>query len=87
MLQLGHFTLLPNAFSLDRLRLATTNGGGRESFSLAGRTIDHGADQGQSPCLDLVKSSGSSCNRRKSLYRWIMTEKHKAVCKNAICAQ
>ena len=43
VLRLGHFTLLPDAFSLDRLRLATTNGGGRESFSLHGHTIDHGA--------------------------------------------
>ena len=43
VLRLGHFTLLPNAFSLDRLRLSTTNGGGRESFALAGRAIDHGA--------------------------------------------
>jgi hypothetical protein len=52
VLRLGHFTLLPEAFSLDRLRLATTNGGGRESFSLAGRTIDHGA-----PVSFLVSSS------------------------------
>jgi hypothetical protein len=43
VLRLGHFTLLPSAFSLDRLRLSTTNGGGRESFALAGRAIDHGA--------------------------------------------
>jgi hypothetical protein len=43
VLRLGHFTLLPDAFSLDRLRLSTTNGGGRESFLLHGRTIDHGA--------------------------------------------
>jgi hypothetical protein len=49
VLRLGHFTLLPDAFALDRLRLATTNGGARESFSLFGRTIDHGA---------LVSSSG-----------------------------
>ena len=34
------------------LRLATTNGGGRESFPLAGRTIDHGA-----PVSFLVSSS------------------------------
>jgi len=52
VLRLGHFTLLPNAFSLDRLRLATTNGGGRESFSLAGQNIDHGA-----PVSFLVSSS------------------------------
>lgn len=43
VLRLGHFTLLPEAFSLDRLELATCNGGGRESFPLAGRVIDHGA--------------------------------------------
>jgi hypothetical protein len=52
VLRLGHFTLLPNAFSLDRLRLATANGGGRESFALAGRAIDHGA-----PVSFLVSSS------------------------------
>jgi hypothetical protein len=52
VLRLGHFTLLPDAFSLDRLRLSTTNGGGRESFSLYGRTIDHGA-----PVSFLVSSS------------------------------
>ena len=43
VLRLGHFTLLPDAFSRDRLRFATTNGGGRESFLLHGRNIDHGA--------------------------------------------
>jgi hypothetical protein len=53
VLRLGHFTLLPEAFAVDRLRLATTNGGGRESFSLFGRTIDHGA-----PVSFLVSSSG-----------------------------
>jgi hypothetical protein len=52
VLRLGHFTLLPNAFSLDRLKLSTTNGGGRESFALAARTIDHGA-----PVSFLVSSS------------------------------
>jgi len=52
VLRLGHFTLLPDAFSLDRLRLSTTNGGGRESFSLFGCTIDHGA-----PVSFLVSSS------------------------------
>jgi hypothetical protein len=52
VLRLGHFILLPDVFSLDRLRLATTNGGGRESFPLAGRTIDHGA-----PVSFLVSSS------------------------------
>ena len=43
VLRLGHFTLLPDAFELDRLQLSTTNGGGRETFPLAGRTIDHGS--------------------------------------------
>jgi hypothetical protein len=52
VLRLGHFTLLPDAFCLDRLRLSTTNGGGRESFALSGRTIDHGA-----PVSLLVSSS------------------------------
>ncbi|HEY2010065.1 MAG TPA: hypothetical protein VGH23_13810 [Rhizomicrobium sp.] len=52
VLRLGHFTLLPDAFALDRLRLATTNGGGRECFSLHGRAIDHGA-----PVSFLVSSS------------------------------
>ena len=64
VLRLGHFTLLPHAktieadgaelktFALDRLRLSTTNGGGRESFSLHGRSIDHGA-----PVSFLVSSS------------------------------
>jgi hypothetical protein len=64
VLRLGHFTLLPhakvmdtdgaelNTFALDRLRLATTNGGGREYFSLHGRSIDHGA-----PVSFLVSSS------------------------------
>jgi hypothetical protein len=41
-LRLGHFTLLPDAFRLDRLRFATNNGGGRESFSLTGQHFDHG---------------------------------------------
>jgi hypothetical protein len=52
VLRLGHFTLLPDAFALDRLRLSTTNGGGRETFSLHGRTVDHGA-----PVSFLVSSS------------------------------
>ena len=64
VLRLGHFTLLADAkvtdtdgmarrvFALDRLRLTTTNGGGRESFALAERTIDHGA-----PVSFLVSSS------------------------------
>jgi len=52
VLRLGHFTLLPDAFALDRLSLSTTNGGGRENFPLADRTIDHGA-----PVSFLVSSS------------------------------
>jgi hypothetical protein len=52
VLRLGHFTLLPDAFDPAALRLATANGGGRETFSLAGRTIDHGA-----PVSFLVSSS------------------------------
>jgi hypothetical protein len=52
VLRLGHFTLLADAFALDRLRLSTTNGGARETFSLYGRTIDHGA-----PVSFLVSSS------------------------------
>jgi hypothetical protein len=43
VLRLGHFTLLPDAFDLHNLSLATTNGGGAERFALAGQTIDHGA--------------------------------------------
>jgi hypothetical protein len=43
-LRLGHFTLMPNAFDWARLSLATHNGGkSPETFSLAGREIDHGA--------------------------------------------
>ena len=52
VLRLGHFTLLPAAFSVDRLRLSTTNGGARESFSLAEKTVDHSA-----PVSFLVSSS------------------------------
>jgi hypothetical protein len=52
VLRLGHFTLLPDAFALNRLSLATTNGGGRERFALFGRSIDHGA-----PVSFLVSSS------------------------------
>jgi hypothetical protein len=52
VLRLGHFTLLPDAFSLDRLRLSTTNGGNRETLSLHGRTIDYGE-----PVSFLVSSS------------------------------
>jgi hypothetical protein len=43
ILRLGHFTLLADAFALDRLSLSTTNGGGREDFPLAGHAVDHGA--------------------------------------------
>ena len=43
VLRLGHFTLLPDAFDIHALRLATCNGGGRETFALAGETVDHGA--------------------------------------------
>jgi hypothetical protein len=52
VLRLGHFTLLPEAFALDRLILATSNGGARETFPLAGRVIEHGA-----PVSFLVSSS------------------------------
>jgi hypothetical protein len=52
VLRLGHFTLLPDAFRLDRLTLSTTNGGGRESYALAGHIVDHGA-----PVSFLVSSS------------------------------
>lgn len=51
-LRLGHFTLLPDAFHLDRLRIATNNGGGRESFALSGQNFEHGA-----PVSFLVSSS------------------------------
>lgn len=52
VLRLGHLTLLPDAFDLASLYLATTNGGGREQFALAGQNIDHGA-----PVSFLVSSS------------------------------
>jgi len=52
VLRLGHFTLLPDAFGIARLSLATTNGGAVERFALAGQTIDHGA-----PVSFLVSSS------------------------------
>ena len=52
VLRLGHFTLLPDAFDKNRLRFATTNGGGREEFSLAACQVDHGA-----PVSFLVSSS------------------------------
>jgi hypothetical protein len=52
VLRLGHFTLLPEAFDIEALTLATTNGGAAESFALAGSTIEHGA-----PVSFLVSSS------------------------------
>jgi hypothetical protein len=52
VLRLGHFTLLPGAFDRDRLTLASSNGGGRETFPLHGRTVEHGA-----PVSFLVSSS------------------------------
>jgi hypothetical protein len=52
ILRLGHFTLLPSAFALDRLSLSTTNGGGSEDYPLAGCAVDHGA-----PVSFLVSSS------------------------------
>jgi len=52
VLRLGHFTLLPGAFDAARLTLVTCNGGGAETFALAGQTIDHGA-----PVSFLVSSS------------------------------
>jgi hypothetical protein len=52
VLRLGHFTLLPQAFDLSKLALATCNGGMAETFQLAGKTIDYGA-----PVSFLVSSS------------------------------
>jgi len=52
VLRLGHFTLLPDAYDLSRLTLATCNGGGPERFALAGARIEHGA-----PVSFLVSSS------------------------------
>jgi hypothetical protein len=52
VLRLGHFTLLSEAFDITRLSLSSTNGGARETFALAGATIDHGA-----PVSFLVSSS------------------------------
>ena len=52
VLRLGHFTLLPEAFDPEMLCLATTNGGGRETFALNGQAVDHGA-----PVSFLVSSS------------------------------
>jgi hypothetical protein len=52
-LRLGHITLLPEAFDWDQLSLVTHNGGrDAETFSLADRSIDHGA-----PVSFLVSSS------------------------------
>ncbi|HSM96587.1 MAG TPA: hypothetical protein VLT91_11115 [Rhizomicrobium sp.] len=43
-LRLGHFTLLPGAFEWTKLSLTTHNGGKeKETFSLNGHTVDHGA--------------------------------------------
>jgi hypothetical protein len=52
VLRLGHFTLLPDGFDVEGLRMATCNGGGREVFALDGSRIDHGA-----PVSFLVSSS------------------------------
>jgi hypothetical protein len=52
VLRLGHFTLLPQAFSLEELELVTTNGGRPERYKLAGSGIDHGG-----PVSFLVSSS------------------------------
>jgi hypothetical protein len=52
VLRLGHFTLLPDSFDVEGLRMATCNGGGREVFALDGNRIDHGA-----PVSFLVSSS------------------------------
>ena len=52
-LRLGHITLLPDAFDLASLSLTTHNGGKvAETFSLNGRSIEHGA-----PVSFLVSSS------------------------------
>jgi hypothetical protein len=43
-LRLGHITLLPQAFELEQLSLATQNGGfAPEHFALHGSIVDHGA--------------------------------------------
>ena len=52
VLRLGHFTLLPEAFDVASLSLATTNGGAAEQFALAGHAIEYGA-----PVSFLVSSS------------------------------
>jgi hypothetical protein len=51
-LRLGHFTLLPDAFDLEHLGFATTNGGARENFALGNHAVDHSA-----PVSLLVTSS------------------------------
>lgn len=51
VLRLGHFTLLPDAFDRDALRLSTCNGGGCETYPLEG-AVEHGA-----PVSFLVSSS------------------------------
>lgn len=42
-LRLGHITLLPQSFDESSLFYATTNGGGGETFALAGQVVEHGA--------------------------------------------
>ncbi|HWA68240.1 MAG TPA: hypothetical protein VG821_00205 [Rhizomicrobium sp.] len=42
-LRLGHVTLLPEAFDAGTLSFTTCNGGGPETFALAGQTVEHGA--------------------------------------------
>jgi hypothetical protein len=42
-LRLGHVTLLPQAFDAATLAFTTCNGGGPETFALAGQTVEHGA--------------------------------------------
>ena len=52
-LRLGHVTLLPDAFDLEKLCLITHNGGkDLEHFPLSGKIVDHGA-----PVSFLVSSS------------------------------
>jgi hypothetical protein len=52
ILRLGHFTLLPEAFSLGKLLLTTTNGGGPETYLLGNHSINQGA-----PVSALVSST------------------------------
>jgi len=42
-LRLGHVTLLPGAFDAAGLSFTTCNGGGPETFELAGQAVEHGA--------------------------------------------